>query len=216
MRQICLALVLVLTLSTGAFAQQQQPTTPTRPERPGTPDRPRGRCCATKVLDATGKELGDVLHYDERFPSVPLNAWVRYELKGGDAVALNVGAEAIFPPISLGGSAVVFTSSDCSGPAFVAALGSPPLTKRYAVILPVGGTNPGPWAATHAWLYATDPFPARANAGATVFHSQWESSNTCVPYPAPGLTFSGGNQWGFWMHKVEDLYAKYKRPFWIP
>ena len=48
-------------------------------------------------------------------------------------MAINVGAETIFPPISLGGSAVVFTSFDCSGAAFVAALGSPTLTKRYAV-----------------------------------------------------------------------------------
>ena len=214
MRQIRLAVVLTLTFATAAFAQQ--PTTPKRPEGSVTPTRPPARCCATKVLDATGKELGEVLHYDERFQSVPLNAWVRYELKGGDAVAINVGAEAVLPSISLGGSAVVFTSSDCSGPAFTAALGSPTLTKRYAVVLPAGGTNPGPWAATNAWLYATDPFPVRVNAGATVFHSQWESSNTCVPYPAPGLTFSGGNQWGFWMHRVEDLYAKYKRPFWIP
>lgn len=200
MRQIHLAVVLALTLATAALAQQ--PTTPRRPDPPVTPTRPPARCCTTKVLDATGKELGEVLHYDERFPSVPLNAWVRYELKGGDAVALDVGAEAILPLIGLGGSAVVFTSSDCSGNAFVAALGSPTLTKRYAVVLPAGGTNPGPWAATNAWLYVTDPFPVRANAGATVFHSQWESSNTCVPYPAPGLT--RGNRGRFDLRSQAD------------
>jgi hypothetical protein len=130
-------------------------------------------------------------------------------------VAINVGAEAFFPASSLGGSAVVFTSNDCSGDAFVNQFTTPTLTKRYAVVLPEGGLNPGPWAATHAWLYVTDPFPARVNAGATVFHSQWDFTNACTVYPAPGLTFAG-SQWGFWMHKVEDLYAKYKRPFWIP
>ena len=82
-------------------------------------------------------------------------------------------------------------------------------------MLPQGGSFPGPWAATNAWLYVTDPFPARVNAGATVFHSQWDATNSCTVYPAPGLTFAGA-QWGFWMHKEEDLYAKYKRPFWIP
>ena len=123
MRQIRLAVVLALALATAAFAQQ--PTTPTRPDSPTAPSRPSARCCATKVLDAAGQELGEVLHYDERFQSVPLNAWVRYELKGGDAVAINVGAEAILPSINLGGSAGRFTSSARSGPAFSHALGSP-------------------------------------------------------------------------------------------
>jgi len=211
MRPIRLAVVLVLSLSAAAFAQPK-PIEPAQPERPKPGKK---RCCATKVLDATGKELGEVLHYDDRMPSFPHQAWVRYELKGGDSVMLNVGAEAIFPWINLGGSAVVFTSIDCTGNAFVAAMGDPTLSKRYAVVLPQGGASPGPWAATHAWLYVTDPFPTRVNAGATLWRSQWDFTNACVPYPAPGLTFAG-DQWGFFMHKVEDLYAKYKRPFWIP
>ena len=41
-----------------------------------------------------------------------------------------------------------FTSSDCSGNAFVNQITTPSMTKRYAVVLPVGGLNPGPWAAT--------------------------------------------------------------------
>ncbi len=201
-----LAPLFALALSGSLFAQRVPEPTPTPAPR---------RCCAPQVLDATGKVLGDVVRYDDRFPSLPNYVWVRYGLKGGDAVVLNVTAEAITPWINLGGSAVVFTSNDCSGNAFVAALGSPTLTKRYSVVLPQGGASPGPWAATNAWLYVTDPFPPRVSAGATVFHSQWDFTNACVPYPAPGLTFAGA-QWGFWMHKVEDLYAKYKRPFWIP
>jgi len=202
MRSVRLALAVALTLSAAA-------ATPPRPA-----PKPQ-RCCVPKVVDATGKELGELERWDDRTPGWPHQAFVRYTLAGGDDVLLNVGAEAVFAGTSLGGSAVVFTSSDCSGDAFVNQLSTPSLTKRYAAVLPVGGLNPGPWAATHAWLYVTDPFPARVNAGATVFHSQWDFTNSCVPYPAPGLTFAGP-QWGFWMHKTEDLYAKYKRPFWIP
>src|SRR6184192_2863511 len=117
------------------------------------------------------------------------------------------------PVTGLGGSAVVFTSNDCSGDAFLNQI-TPPLTKRYIAVLPEGGSG-WPFQQTHAWLYATDPLPARVSAGATVFHSQWESSNTCVPYPAPGQTFPP-NQFGFWAKKIEDLYAKFKRPFFVP
>jgi hypothetical protein len=202
MRSVRFALAVALTLSAAA-------ATPPRPA-----PKPQ-RCCVPKVVDVTGKELGELERWDDRTPSWPHQAWVRYTLAGGDDVLITAGADAVFPGISLGGSAVVFTSSDCSGDAFVNQLSTPSMTKRYAVVLPVGGINPGPWAATHAWLYVTDPFPARANAGATVFHSQWDFTNACTPYPAPGLTFAGP-QWGFWMHKTEDLYAKYKRPFWIP
>ena len=212
MRSIRFAVVLALVVSAASFGQaipQGKPSPdPTAPIKPV-------RCCAPVVVDATGKELGEVMHYDDRMPSFPHQAWVRYVIKGGDAVMLNVGAEAIFPWINLGGSAVVFTSIDCTGNAFVAALGDPTLSKRYSVVLPQGGASPGPWAATHAWLYVTDPFPTRINGAGTLFRSQWDFTNACVPYPAPGLTFAG-DQWGFTMHKVEDLYAKYKRPFWIP
>jgi len=184
------------------------------PQRP--PEKPPQRCCTPKVVDRNGKELGPLERWDDRTPSWPHQVWVRYTLAGGDDVLLNVSADAVLAGTSLGGSAVVFTSSDCSGDAFVNQITTPTLTKRYAIVLPVGGLNPGPWTMTNAWLYVTDPFPAHVNAGATVFHSQWDFTNSCTPYPAPGFTFSGGNQWGFWMHKVEDLYAKYKRPFWIP
>lgn len=212
------SMFVLMLVAASAFAQVEvtfgpfggTPVDENKPRQPGH----RG-CCVPIVYDAAGKALGEVIKYDERFQSVPLNAWVRYELKGGDGVALNVGADGVFSPINPGGSNIVFTSNDCSGDAFVTALASPPLTKRYGVILTVGGVNPGPWAATNAWLYVTDPLPSRTNAGATVFHSQWDMSNACTPYPAPGLTFNPGT-WGFTMHKLEDLYAKYKRPFYIP
>jgi hypothetical protein len=203
--------VLALTLAVSAFAQ----TTIGKPTPTPQPNPRPQRCCTEKVVDSTGKVLGEVVRWDDRIPSWPNSVWVRYEIAGGDAVLLNVSAESVNPWINLGGSAVVFTSNDCSGNAFTAAMSSPTLTKRYAVVLPGAPATPGPWAATHAWLYVTDPFPSRVSAGATVFHSQWDFTNTCTVYPAPGLTFMG-DTWGFYMHKVEDLYAKYKRPFWIP
>src|SRR2546430_15365567 len=106
MRYVAITLALSLPLSAATVKEPPKPPRPTR-------------CCAPKVVDAAGTELGEVLRYDDRFPSLPNYVWVRYELKGGDAVALNVTAEAITPWINLGGSAVVFTSSDCSGNAFV-------------------------------------------------------------------------------------------------
>jgi len=180
--------------------------------QPPRPHPQPQRCCAPKVLDATGKEIGEIINYDVAFPSIPLNAYVRYEVKG-DSVALLVGPEGFRPVTGLGGSAVVFTSNDCTGDAFLNQI-SPPLTKRYIAVLPEGGVG-WQFQQTHAWLYATDPLPARVSPGATVFHSQWDSSNTCTPYPAPGQTFPP-TQFGFWAHRIEDLYAKFKRPYFVP
>lgn len=212
MRKVRLAVILVLSLSAAAFAQPRP--LPKNPEdRPTMPDAPGlRRCCTPKVLDSTGKEIGELIRWDDRIPSWPHQAWVRYELKGGDAVVINAGAESFFPITGIGGSAVVFTSTDCSGDAFVNQLSTPTMSKRYAAVLTTPG-SPGPWASTNAWLYVTDPFPARVSAGATVFRSQWDY-NGCVPYPSP-FTFSGP-QYGFWMKRVEDLYAKFKRPYWVP
>ena len=200
-----LIVALVLT-ATAAFGEIKNP-------RPTTPPGLQ-RCCAAKVYDANGKELGEVIEYDTRFQSINLTAWVRYQLAGGDSVALNVAPESINAVIQPGGSNIVFKSSDCSGDAFICCI-NPPLTKRYSVILPAGGPAPGPWAIQHAWLYVTDPLPSRVSAAGMVFHSQWDFTNACTVYPAPGLSFTG-DVFGFWAHKVEDLYAKFKRPFWIP
>ena len=180
--------------------------------QPPSPRPEPARCCAPRVFDANGKELGEIIRYDDRFPSIPLDAWVRYEVKG-DSVAIVVSAEG-FRPSTSGGSAVVFTSNDCSGDAFLNQI-TPTLTKRYGVVLVEGGTSGWLFQNTHAWLYATGPLPARVSPGATTFHSQWDSTNTCTQYPAPGLTFPP-NQFGYWAKRIEDLYVKFKRPFFVP
>jgi hypothetical protein len=182
----------------------------------GPPKTPPGlnRCCATKVYDADGKELGEVIKYDDRFQSIPLNAWVRYEVKG-DSVAINVGPQMIQGPVGAGGSAIVFQAIDCSGDAFVSQLTYAPLTRRYGVVLWEGAPGGWPFQINHAWLYVTDPLPAPVNAGATVYKAQWTEQNQCTPYPAPGFSFSGP-QYGYIVHKVEDLYVKFKRPYSIP
>src|ERR1041385_8258722 len=136
----------------------------------------------------------EMLTWDYSFPSIPLNAWVRYEVKG-DSVALLVSPEGFRPVTGLGGSAVVFASNNCTGDAFLNQI-TPPLTKRYVAVLPEGGTSGWMFQQTHAWLYATDPLPTRVSPGATVFHSQWDTGNTCTQYPAPGQTFPP-NQFGY-------------------
>jgi hypothetical protein len=67
-------------------------------------------------------------------------------------------------------------------------VGKPQLTKRQAVILPVG--SPGFSLATGAWLFVSAPLATRVfPPPGTVFHSQWGDTGACAPYPAPGYTF---------------------------
>jgi hypothetical protein len=172
------------------------------------------RCCTPVVVDAKGKELGDVIRYDDRFGSIQLNAFVSYRLAGGDTVALSVGPEYILGLQSTGGSTMLFTTPDCSGTTAYAMINNPPLTKRYAMVLPVG--SPGGFGATQAWLWVTDPTPSRVNPPpGTVFHSQWGDTGSCSPYPAPGYTFTPSPFGLFIVHKVEDLYTKFTRPFYV-
>ena len=74
-----------------------------------------------------------------------------------------------------------------------------------------GGPQP-----LRAWLWVTDPLPVRAFPPAgTVYHSQFDGAN-CQPYPAPGYTINtASGVGGYPMHRVEDLLAKYTRPFYI-
>ncbi len=202
MRRIALVLSLVL-ISLSAFAQR--PTTKVQP-----PGLERDRCCTTKIYDANDTLVGDLIRWDDRFPTVPLSAIVRYKLKGGDEVALLVSPETIQGLQQPGGSVALFTTPDCSGTSMFAMLHWPPLMKRYAMVLPVGAH----FAPTNAWLWVTDPLPSRVSPGATVFHSQWGESGACVPYPPPGYTVSPSPFGGYWMKRVEDLLAKYKRPFY--
>jgi hypothetical protein len=171
--------VVVIFLPMIAVAQRAAPV----------PVRPTMRCCTPVVVDAKGKELGDVIRYDDRFGSIQLNAFVSYRLAGGDTVPLSVGPEYILGLHSTGGSTMLFTTPDCSGNTAYAMIYNPPLTKRYAMVLPVG--SPGQFNATQAWLWVTDPTPARVNPPpGTVFHSQWGDNGSCSPYPAPGYTFA--------------------------
>ena len=165
------------------------------------------------VVDATGKTVGEVIRWDDRIPQYPLNAVVRYQVSGDD-VALIVTTGSIQATQQNGGSVALFTTPDCSGNDMFVMLQSPPLTKRYGMVLSAGNASTVYYAPTQAWLFATDPLPARVSPGATVFNSQW-ADPACVPYPAPGYTVMGNPLGGYWMHRVEELYAKYTRPFYF-
>jgi hypothetical protein len=203
--------IFIALLAVSAFAQERKATI-----QVSRPDNPPGlqRCCATKVYDAKGKEFGEMIRWDDRFQSVQLQAWVRYKFADGSDTPLLVAPESISSVQSPGGSVALFTTPDCSGNTMFAMLSWPPLTKRYSMILPVGNPSTLGFAATQAWLWVTDPLPARVSPGATVFHSQWGEQGACVPYPAPGYTLSGTPFGGFWMHREVDLYTKFVRPFW--
>ena len=177
------------------------------------PHPPAPHCCHEKVWDKGGKEIGDLLAYDNSYAPQQLVGYVAYRIAGGDAVTLKVTPEVLSGLQAPGGSNALFTTPDCSGSTMFAVLSWPPLAKRYAMVL-LQGSNPYT-SATNAWLFVTDPLPSRVITGAgTVFHSQWGDSSTCQPYPAPGYTM-GYAPGGYWMHRVEDLYVKFKRPFYV-
>lgn len=209
MRLVSVSVILFLSIC--AFAQR-----PPAAQRPDNDPPGLNRCCTPAAYDATGKKIGDLIRWDDRFPSIPLQANVRYPIKGGGDVALMVAPESISGLQTPGGSVALFTTPDCSGNTMFAMLGWPPMMKRYAMVLPVAVPPAYPnYGATSAWLFATDPLPVRVSPGATVFLSQWGESGACVPYPAPGYVVSGSPFGGFWMKRVEDLYAKFKRPFYV-
>lgn len=207
-RMFLVALVLVAPLM---FAQVMLPAP--RPDQP-VPQGPKQRCCTPVAYDAKGKEIGRLIRWDDRFASMPLTAIVEYRVAGGDVVALWVTPESILGLQNPGGSTVLFTSNDCSGNTAFVQIYNPPLMKRYAMVLPVG--SPGQFGATEAWLWVSEHLPSRVNPPpGTVFHSQWGETGSCVPYPAPGYTFPPSPFGGFTMKKIENLYAKFTRPFWV-
>jgi hypothetical protein len=165
------------------------------------------------VVDATGKTVGEVVRWDDRIPNYPLNAIVRYQVAGDD-VALVVTTGAIRGLQDAGGSVALFTTPDCSGNDMFVMLSAAPLTKRYGMVLSSGNPSTVYFQPTQGWLFATDPLPARVDPGTTVFHSQW-TDPSCVPYPAPGYVVTGNPLGGYWMHRVEQLYSKYTRPFYF-
>ena len=165
------------------------------------------------AVDATGKTVGEVVRWDDRVPNNPLNAVVRYQVSGDD-VALVVTTGSIRGVQDNGGSVALFTTPDCSGNDMFAMLSVAPLSKRYGMVLSAGNASTVYFTPTQGWLFATDALPARVNPGPTVFHSQW-ADPACSPYPAPGYVVMGNPLGGFWMHRVEELYAKYTRPFYF-
>ena len=196
-RMRLLSLLLTLFVAISVCAQD-------RPDAPGL-----NRCCVAKIYDATSAEMGEVIKFNEDFVE---SVMMRYRLKDGDTVALRLSSEYILSGLQPGGSNVLFLTADCSGDAFVIPSKSQPM-KRQAAILPVGSA--GYSGATNAWLYVSAPLATRTlPAPGTLFKAQWDLT-TCSPYAAPGYTYSGGTFGGYWMKRVEDMYAKWKRPYWI-
>jgi hypothetical protein len=218
--RICQVIVVAFLFAVSSFAQTrpaQQPPPNGQGRGPGEerpPFPPPPHSCCAKAFDAAGKVIGDIIRWDDRVASYPLQALVRYPLKSGGDTVLVVGPESIRGMQDPGGSVALFPTSDCSGNDMFAMLSWPPLVKRYSMVLLEGNASTLLVNATHAWLFVTDLPPARLNPGAMVFHSQWGESGTCVPYPAPGYVVSGTPFGGFWMHRIQDLYAAFKRPYY--
>jgi hypothetical protein len=215
MRSIVLsALVMLVALPAAAQSAPAPPAKAAAPQPRVYQTPAPGPCCVRKVWDARGQAIGDVIDYDERFASQPLGAYVAYRVAGGDAVAIGVTPERFYSFENQGGSTLLFTTPDCSGNSLFAMLYYPPLAKRYAAVLNSG--YPGGPTPMRAWLWVTDPLPVRGFPPAgTLYHSQFDGSN-CQPYAAPGYTIStASGVGGYPMHRVEDLLAKYTRPFYI-
>jgi hypothetical protein len=211
-------LLSALVIVVGTIALAQAAPDPRILVNPGfsdgyRPHPPAPHCCREKVWDKAGKEVGDLIAYDNSYGPQPLVGWVSYRLKSGDAVALKSTPEALYGLQQSGGSNTLFTTPDCSGNAMFAVISWPPLAKRYAMVLLSG--NNAYTSGTSAWLFVTGPLPSRVIPGpSTVFHSQWYDNNTCQAFPAPGYTMNYAPG-GYWMTRVEDLYVKFKRPFYI-
>lgn len=215
MRSILLSVLIIVV--GGAALVQAAPNLPAAVTAvaPGShPHPPAPRCCHEKVWDKNGKAIGDLIWYDNSYGPQPLVGWVAYRLPGGDAVPLKVTPEALYSvQPAAGSSTVLFTTSGCTGNTLFAVISWPPLAKRQAMVLLTG---PDAYTAgTNAWLFVSAPLASRVVPGpGTVFHSQWSDGAACQPIPAPGYTLTSGPG-GYWMTRVEDLYAKFKRPFYI-
>jgi hypothetical protein len=207
MRRLPLLLSLAVALPCFAQAYPGPSTQAVAVQRPPSPPGQQ-RCCEAKVYDGAGKPFGDVITWDAaQLETVSM----RYTLADGTAVALIVSGDYVRSLLLPGGSNVLFLTADCSGDAFVVPA-KVLVIERQSVVLS-GGSNMLQYAPV-AWLYASAPLATRTlPAAGTVFKAQWDMSN-CVPYPAPGYTYGGSPFGGFWMKRIENLYAKWKRPFW--
>ena len=55
----------------------------------------------------------------------------------------------------------------------------------------------------------------RASLYPELFYGQLALERLGRPVPAPGYVVTGNPLGGYWMHRVEELYAKYSRPFYF-
>ncbi len=205
MRRLLLLALVALPLA----AQETRPVAPTLPTQPITPPE-LNRCCPTQVYDAKGKMIGDVITSDNTFTELVM----RYYLKDGDTIPMRVSSEYMLSYQMPGGSTVLFLTPDCVGLEAFVVLSRPQPMKRQSVILPIGSA--GQFMATGAWLFVSEPFATRVGPpAAAVFKSQWGDNGACVNYPPPGYVYMGAPFGGYWMKRVEELYARWKRPFWI-
>lgn len=205
MRRLLLLVLIALPLA----AQETRPAAEVVPTQPITPPE-LNRCCPTQVFDAKGKMIGDVITSDSVFTELVM----RYYLKDGDTIPIRVSSEYMMSYQMPGGSTVLFLTADCLGIEAFVVLAHPQPMKRQSVILPVGSS--GQYMATGAWLFVSEPFATRVVPPAVaVFKSQWGETGACTNYPPPGYVYMGAPFGGYWMKRVEELYARWKRPFWI-
>ncbi|HWW61095.1 MAG TPA: hypothetical protein VN181_07000 [Thermoanaerobaculia bacterium] len=209
MRRLLLLLALV---ALPLVAQETRPAAEVVPAAPTQPITPPelNRCCPTQVYDAKGKMVGDVITSDSTFTELVM----RYYLKDGDTIPIRVSSEYMMSYQTSGGSTVLFLTADCLGNEAFVVLSRPQPMKRQSVILPVGSS--GQYMATGAWLFVSEPLATRVvPAAAAVFKSQWGETGACVNYPPPGYVYMSAPFGGYWMKRVEDLYKRWQRPFWI-
>ena len=89
---------------------------------------------------------------------------------------------------------------------------NPPLTKRYAMVLPVG--SPGQFGATQAWLWVTDPTAVTRQSPSRHGVPLAMGRNRLVLAISRARLHLRAESVGlFVVHKVEDLYTKFTRPF---
>jgi hypothetical protein len=211
-----------------------------RPQQPGPPSEPS--TTTQTVVDSTGKLVGPVLSAAPNLSS----AAIKYALPSGDFIAMNVNANHIFTTAAPEGNnadsaQVYFTSSDCSGPAYVFQHSNAALTKRQGLILyMLEPPTPQPWTGTcipqeqvDAWLYVTDPLACWTfipEQSPMTFFSYYgydfedpmETGETlCQPYPTgyslpnPQHEDSFGDTYKIY-RRVENLSTKFAPPFYIP
>lgn len=202
----------------------QGPVGPTGPAGSG------GGTVAQTLVDANGLKIGDVARID---PAIPGRVLVRYDLSDGNYVyllatptAFGSYGNATSPAGSgaqLAQARVLFTSTDCTGDAFIAQ-GSviDQFSPRQAVILNLSGFNappPGCPVPAPAYLYVSDgscPILIDPANPTPTFGSYFGINNSaqtfCAPFVAgPQFLLNPFNVYHY--HFVENLGTKFMIPF---